>query len=434
MSLGARARDGAAADASAPLLDAKRAVRATSCQKSILSFAILVKGGILGAYLPFCTLWLSRKGYSNTQLGIVAVIDAIFCLFLPTVGMVLDKLRSHNRGFILLLILLTGLKLCYLPAAHSFVWILFLTAMTAPLLRAANSTLDALALYAMDRGSFPRIRLIGDLGWGMIAFGVGVAIDGAGSVDVVYWIFAGACGFLAVFWACCSPWMENIRRDSEQMPLMEFASHLGSLYDMLDRETCRALLLLGIAGAGLGIISSFELVLLHQMHAPGYLLGLCKATGTIASIPVWWFTTPALDRLGIHNVQLLCLAFMTLRLAIVGHITNPWHALLSELLAGIGGFPLIYGSITVFSGRKVGEDLKGTCQTAIFVVFAGFGAGLSPLVGGLLAELVGIQMMFALVAAALAASFLALILHDAAAVSWRFFSGLDKSGLMVGSP
>mmetsp|Transcript_124980 Transcript_124980/g.233774 ORF Transcript_124980/g.233774 Transcript_124980/m.233774 type:complete len:434 (+) Transcript_124980:179-1480(+) len=432
MSSGARAGDGAAADASAPLLPAKRAVRATGLQKSILSFAILVKGGILGAYLPFCTLWLSRKGYSNTQLGIVAVIDAIFCLFLPMVGMVLDKLRSHNRGFILLLILLTGLKLCYLPAAHSFVWILFLTAVTAPLLRAANSTLDALALYAMDRGSFPRIRLIGDLGWGIIALGVGFAIDGAGSVDVVYWIFAVACGVLAVTWACCSPWMATIRPDSEQMPLMEFASHLGSLYEVLDREACRALLLLGIAGAGLGIISSFELVLLHQMHAPGYLLGLCKATGTLASIPVWWFTTPALDRMGIHNVQLLCLACMALRLAIVGHITNPWHALISESMAGIGGFPLIYGSITVFSGRLVSEDLKGTCQTAIFVVFAGFGAGLSPLVGGMLAELVGIQMMFALVAVTLGMCFLSLILHDVVTVSWRFIRDFDKAGLTAG--
>lgn len=424
MSAGAKDGDVSSADACTALIHAKSS-RATSGQKMILSFAILLKGGILGAYLPFCTLWLSRKGYSTTQLGIVAVVDAIFCLFLPLVGMVLDKLRSHNRGFVMLLVVLTVLKLCYLPAAHSFAWILFLTAVTAPLLRAANSTLDALALYAMDRGSFPRIRLIGDVGWGALALGVGFLMDSTGSIDVVYWVFAAACFLLAAIWTCCSSCMVTIRRDSEQMALVEFASHLQRLYELMDRDVARALVLLGIIGAGLGIISSFELVLLHQMHAPGYLLGLCKAMGTLGSIPVWWFTTPLLDRLGIHNVQLLCLACMVLRLVILGHIRDPWHALLSETMAGIGGFPLIYGSITVFSGRKVSEELKGTCQTAIFVVFAGLGAGISPLVGGLISDTVGIRMMFALVGAILGLLFLGFVLHDAAILLWRSHSKLD---------
>jgi len=129
----------------------------TSCQLFVLGFSIFLKGGLLGAYLPFSSLWLSLKGYSNHDLGIVSVVDAIFSLLLPVVGGTLDKLRSHNLGFVVLLIILAVLKLSYIPAATSFIVILILTAFTAPLLRASNSILDCLALYAFtNKGYFTR--------------------------------------------------------------------------------------------------------------------------------------------------------------------------------------------------------------------------------------------------------------------------------------
>lgn len=399
--------------ASTPLLT-PRSQRTSSFQIAVLLLAIFLKGGVLGAYLPFSSLWISEQGYSNTQLGIVSAVDAFFCFLLPCVGALLDKLRSHNLGFVLILVTVTILKLLYLHFAKSFMMILVLTALTAPLLRASNSMLDALALYAMDRGSFPRIRLIGDLGWGCIALAVGHAMDVAGTVDVVYWFFASACGLLTVIWICALPLMENIRKDSEPMSITEYRAQFLCLNQMIDFGSIRALALLCFAGAGIGVISGFELVLLKELGASGLLLGIAKGMGTIISIPIWWVTTPLLDRFGIHNCQLLCLSCIVVRLVLLGYLRNPWHVLISESLAGIGGFPLIYGSITVYFGRLVSEDLKGTAQTLIYVVFSGIGAGLSPLVGGVYAETVGLQYMFSTAAALLSGVCICFALCDSA--------------------
>lgn len=382
-------------------------------ERAVLCFAIFIKGGLLGAYLPFYTLWLSKKGYSNTELGLISVVDAVFCLFLPLVGGALDKLRSHNLGFVFLLVILATLKLLYLVVWRSFFWILVLTALTAPLIRAANSLLDCLALYAVDRGDFPRVRLVGDLGWGSITLLVGAMIDITGDVDVVFIIFASASGILAVVWMASMPFLRSIRKDSEPMGLNEFLVHLRRLCGLLDFELVQALVMLCAGGAGVGLIANFELVLMKKLGSPGYLMGLSKTVATSMSVPVWWFATRALDRWGIYRVQLVALTAMTIRLAILGSLTSPWQVPLSEMFAGLGGFSLLYSSITVYTSRKIDEDLKSTSQALIFVIFAGLGAGVSPLLGGMYSDKMGLRKMFFHSAMLLATLVICLLIRDA---------------------
>lgn len=399
MTESAIARDGACSERTP--LQRKGGASISTGQIAILVVALFIKGGLLGAYIPFSSLWLSLKGYRPRDLGFLSLVDALGCLFLPVVGICVDKLRAHNACFVLILCLLCILKLAYLPAANSFTAIILLTAVTAPLLRASNSMLDALALYAFpDKAHFSRARLAGDLGFGCIALGVGFAMDFFGTEDTIFYIFACMCGSLACMWCATSPYMESIRADSAQMSLSEFRQNVKQLWVTFGSwDTCRALFILYIVGCSLGLISTFEFVLLKDMMGSGALLGLCKAAGTLASVPVWWWVINLMDCIGFKNVQLIgCLA-AGMRCGILGIITKPWHALISEMLCGPGGFALTYASIVVFSGRVVREDMKGTVQTLVFVIFVGIGAGGSPLLGSLIVERWGIQAMFLCMAA-----------------------------------
>jgi len=368
----------------------------TSGQVAILSCAIFLKGGLLGAYLPFSSLWLSEKGYGARQLALVALVDSIGCFALPVVGNIVDAFRMHNAGFIIILMILTVLKLSYLPAAGSILLILMLTALTAPLLRAANCILDTLTLYAfVERGNFARVRLMGDLGWGSFAMTVGLAMDYFHTEDVIYWLFAGACCLLSIMWCAASPYMAAIRPDSRQMSTTEFCSQVERLArEVVGWGTARAIFMVAVGGAASGLITTFELVLLKSMMGSGWLLGLAKLTGTIAALPVWWSIAPVMDRIGLRNVQLISMFFMSVRLYILGIINDPFQAVYSEALAGIGGFASMYGSITIFMGRVVDEDLKGTSQTIIFVFFSGFGAGFSPIAASYVVLAHGIKGMF----------------------------------------
>merc|ERR550537_350356 len=76
----------------------------------------------------------------------------------------------------------------------------------------------------------------------------------------------------------------------------------------------RSLFCLWLFGISLGIINTFELVLLKRLMGSGLLLGLCKLTGTLAAIPVWWFTPNMMKSIGMFNVQLIGLAGSATRL------------------------------------------------------------------------------------------------------------------------
>lgn len=380
--------------AATPLQNPRRHV-SSRCEIGVLAFAIFLKGGLLGAYLPFVSLWLSKRGYSPSNLGTVALVDALGVLFTPAIGALFDKLRAHNFGFVFLLCTLAGLKLAYLATGKSLIAVLVLTSLTSPLLRSCAGLLDAMALYSFEeRGDFTRVRLVGDLGFGAIAVCVGVSVQLLHTADAVFWIFASVCGVLAVVWSVASPWMHCIRADARQMSRDEFCAQLQRLRsEVLTWDLIRSLGILMAIGACLGTISTFEFVLLDRLMGNGTIMGLCKLVGTVSAIPTWWYLVPVMDRIGLKNLQLINLFCAGLRLLILGLITNPWHALLSEALAGIGGFAAAYGSITVFMGRVVDEDMKGLAQSAI-VICMGLGSGASPLLASFAVNAVGIQTMY----------------------------------------
>lgn len=395
----------------------------TRSQLAILCSAIFLKGGLLGAYTPFSALWLSKKGYSPTDMGVVALVDAACSLLLPVAGCALDKLRAHNMGFVAMLVALTALKCAYLLVARSFVAILVLTALTAPLIRASNTILDALALYAFaERGHFSKVRLVGDVGFGVNAVTVGVAMQVSGTEDAIYWVFAGICASLAVLWTVASPCMGSITPDRKAMPWVEFLAQVRLLCSTVCAQegVARAFLLLCAIGGLLGLVATFEFVLLDDMMGSSLLLGLCKLTGTICSIPAWWFVAPLMDRIGLNNVLILGLCAAGLRILVLGLIRNPWYALFSEALSGVGGFALAYSSMTIFMGRMVEEDMKGTAQTVIYTVFAGFGAGVAPLLGSLIVtghRIHGIQNMFLVAVALVAALLMGILAYDLIALA-----------------
>merc|ERR1719183_746568 len=109
-----------------------------------MGVAIFVKGGLLGAYVPFFTLWLYQQGYRTSQVGYLSALDAAASIVLmPLIGAGLDRYRCHNLGLVVIMLLVAVLKVSYLYVASSFLALLALTACTAPLLKSANSVLDA---------------------------------------------------------------------------------------------------------------------------------------------------------------------------------------------------------------------------------------------------------------------------------------------------
>jgi len=168
-------------------------------QKFILTVAMFMKGGLGGAYVPFFTLWLHVHHYSASEVGFIAFIDIVFSILLmPVIGMYLDKWHCHNVGLVLIMSSVAFLKLLYVPMVQH-VWVIFLlSALTAPLIKAANSVLDGQVLFAMEnKADFSRYRIYGSLGFGFLAYSTGLMVNYGSSakqryeyIDHFFYIFA----------------------------------------------------------------------------------------------------------------------------------------------------------------------------------------------------------------------------------------------------
>ena len=65
-----------------------------------------------------------------------------------------------------------------------------------------NSIVDSQILYAhRDKTVFPRIRICGSFGYGLLAFCTGVFLDWmGGNLDLVFWLFSVLCVAGGWYW------------------------------------------------------------------------------------------------------------------------------------------------------------------------------------------------------------------------------------------
>ncbi len=235
--------------------DSETARRAASGkQKLILMVALFLKGGLLGAYGPFIALWLHLKRWGAAEVGVLSACDILFSLLLvPLYGLFLDKYKCHNIGLSVTMWTAGVLKLCYLLVQTSFWGILFLTALTAPLLKGANSVLDGQVLYAFkDKADFCPLRYFGSLGFGILALITGLIVSGGAhgmssfgiadeeedlgaagaaaarnaryqNVDYVFYVFATVCFFSGLYWWVAHRYVAGIRKDGPAEGREEFS-------------------------------------------------------------------------------------------------------------------------------------------------------------------------------------------------------------------
>lgn len=381
--------------------EAQNAESVDLLSKGLMGVAVFVKGGLLGAYVPFFTLWVYEQGYRTSQVGYLSAVDALSSILLmPVIGATLDKYRFHNIGLVVILLLVAILKVSYLYMATSFVALLCLTALTAPLLKSANSVLDAQCLYAFpNKGEFPKVRMVGSWGFGAIALATGYFVDVTGNINAVFYCFAGLTFFGALYWLIVHRWIHTIGSDdsSRRMGWVEYKEQMGQLVGLVDWDLGRVMLMLVALGMCQGVIGGYEFILLQEMQATASLMGFCRLVGTFFEIPLWWRCADLIDLLGMHGVQLLCLAGNSARLVWYGTMTSPSMAVYAEVLHGCS-FALPYASLCVFAGRLIPERVKGVTQAALITLFSGVGTGLGAILGGISADYLknGVAGMFVL--------------------------------------
>lgn len=159
-----------------------------------LTFLIFASNAVITLFFP---LYFQHRGMSMGEIGLIMGIGAFVTVVVPPVwGIVSDKTRAVTRLLLPLLcagMLLTApVFLLRLPAAIVISMVVFMCFVSAgpPL------TESFLVKYTNSRGlQYGRIRLWGEAGVGIVALGLGVALEqfGVSYLGVLYAITLGAC-------------------------------------------------------------------------------------------------------------------------------------------------------------------------------------------------------------------------------------------------
>ncbi|MDE2229740.1 MAG: MFS transporter [Alphaproteobacteria bacterium] len=372
---------------------------------SLFYAGFFLSGGIL---LPFWPVWLSSRGLSAAEIGVVLAIGQwAKVAATPITGGVADHSGDPRRVMLVLAVVaVAGYALCY--PAHGIAALAILNALTAASLAALLPVGDSLAITATQQGhvDFGRVRV-----WGTIAFIVATLLGGrilsGRAADVVLDL---VIALTALNVGSC-------------LLLPRSATHLGA---GVARGSCWRLML-----TRRHLVFLAATTLIAASHSVYYAFGSLRwqaqgfsdttiawlwAEGAAAEAVFLFWGATAVARCGPARLMALGAASGVVRWTVLG-LTDDWRLLvLAQLLhagtiaaAGLGGIHYL--------GRSIPPAQAATGQAITAAVVGGIGYGVfMPLAGALYGAYGGLAYL-AMAAVSAAATVAAVALDRLMAVA-----------------
>ena len=421
----------------------------------------------LGALMPYLPVYFHSLGHEGTSIGILGAVKPLTTfLAAPLWGVISD--RSGNHVSTLQFTFVTSLIFQLLVGLNSNLTYLIVTVFITALLNApVKSLIDSIVMSKLtseeDKNQFGRMRL-----WGQIGFGVGSSLvgsllsmfpsgDGSSKGDypsasvpmspteptlekVVHTIEAGielasetdaAAETGAILttkarlalvemtrellgktrplkgyeWAFLSHAVlsipvifcirafrpersvqssnvkKNKRTDSTEVEkqktnIVEGLRLLGHNSDALI-----FFFLVVVIGTSSGCIENFAYVRMREVGGTGHNMGMCRLVSSLAGAPMFWFSGPLTQALGVDVVLVLSLLAYVVRFFNYAWITHPYHALLAEALRGIT-FAMFWSSGSMYAHKISPPGMNATMLLIMNAMYGGLGQSLGAIIGG----------------------------------------------------
>jgi len=313
----------------------------------------------LGILVPFLNVYYKGIGLSGTQIGVLATLGALVAIFSgPLWGLLCDRLGAAR---LLMSISVLGAILAVLGLSQQtqFLPILLFTALFNLFGAAIMPLLDSynLALLGSKQAWYGRQRI-----WGTFGFLVSSALAGSVLERVglqgVFWGYALMLGFYLIAVLALPP-----------MPARLGRTTFKGFTQMIRQP---AWILLGVCVILIMIANtamlSFLGVTMKEMGASDVLIGRAWSIGALAEIPVMFYSTWLVLRLGARRLITLGFFFYGLRLLLYAIMPNPAWVVGINFLHGVSfGFYWIGG--VSYVNEISPERLKATGQSMLATFF-----------------------------------------------------------------
>jgi PPP family 3-phenylpropionic acid transporter len=346
-------------------------------------FMIYMSGGSITAYI---SLYYAHVGLTNAEVGMVASLGAIVTIIAqPFWGTMADRARTKNR-VICLTILGSALTVWLMPLADNTRIGLFAAVAVFTVFQCASNPLsDAMTIEICNKRkfNFSTIRTMGSLGFAIASFAAGQVL--ASDIMYIFPIFS-VLMFAALLIALPLPKVEGHQLSTEKK----------RFFDVLKDKRIVVLYAFALIVQG---TSSFSLSF-HAIYAAEHgittdILGTAVMIGSISQFPFMLFFPKIIKRFNV--MYLLCVSGLVhaLRWYLFAYAINDVSIYFIWALHGLC-FMVFYLCFADIVSNTVAPGLRASGQAMNAMVLFGVSRILGSALGGVSAEMVGLQRTFAI--------------------------------------
>ncbi len=319
---------------------------------------------VLGAMVPYWSLYLHARQFSPAEIGILLAIPTLTKIIVPNIwGYIADR-SGRYKGIILVGALGASVAFSGIYWAQSFMAILLVMTLYSAFWNAILPQFEALTLHrlAQQAHSYSRIRLWGSLGFVVLVLGLGWLFDRISVLNLPIILSVLILGLCAV---CVGlPRVELHRPEASPRSLAAV---------MAVPQVRRFFLATLFYQASHGIYYGFYSIYLLEHGYSASAIGALWTLGVAAEIVLFWWLPAYLPRLNLARTAQLCMIVAAARWALIGFTVDYWFCLVALQLLHAVTFGLFHASGVQFIRQSFGPALQGQGQALYGAI--GYGAG-----------------------------------------------------------
>ena len=136
-----------------------------------------------------------------------------------------------------------------------------------------------------------------------------------------------------------------------------------------------------VIGTSSGCIENFAYVRIGEVGGTGHNMGVCRLVSSLAGAPMFWFSGPLTEALGVDVVLVLSLLAYVARFFNYVWMRHPYHALPAEALRGIT-FAAFWSSGSMYAHKISPPGMSATMLMLMNAMYGGLGQSLGAIIGG----------------------------------------------------
>ena len=362
----------------------------------------------LGALMPYLPVYYHSLGHGGQIIGMLGAVKPLTTfLVAPFWGLVADQTQAPFKILkVTFLVSLVGQLL--VVGNKDFRYIMFMVFITALFNAPVKSLIDTMVMdHINDRSQYGRLRLWGQLGFGLGSSGVGIllsrskgVISSTATSVPERWLesiaklpghlqqlihltdrfWQAITGYRLLFlahaalsiptWLAITTFQQLDKESKEAAPKIsekkqkesiKGAARINEGLKLLihNGDALLFFFLIFVVGISSGAVENFAYVRMREVGGTGREMGLSRLVSSIAGAPMFWFSGPLTEKFGADRVLVLSLCSYVCRFLIYAFMKHPLQGLPAEALRGIT-FAAFWSTGTVYAHRISPPGLHAT--------------------------------------------------------------------------